>query len=82
MAQLLVRNLEPEVKTRLKRRAARRGHSLEEEVREILRQAVNDDQFGEAPLGERIVSRFAGIGLYDDIEEIRGQKPRPANFKE
>ena len=40
MAQLLVRNIENEVKARLQRRAKRHGRSMEEEVRDILRAAV------------------------------------------
>jgi plasmid stability protein len=43
MAQFIVRNLEDDVKARLKRRAARHGHSMEEEVRQILRSAVQED---------------------------------------
>ena len=41
MAQLVVRNLEPSLKDRFQRRAKRNGRSMEEEVREILREAVN-----------------------------------------
>jgi len=40
MAQLIVRNLEPEVVDALKQRAARRGRSTEAEHREILREAL------------------------------------------
>ena len=40
MAVLTIRNLEDEVKARLRVRAARAGHSMEEEVRTILRRAV------------------------------------------
>ena len=41
MASLSVRNLDDELVGRLKRRAARHGHSAEAEVREILRQVLN-----------------------------------------
>jgi phosphopantothenoylcysteine decarboxylase/phosphopantothenate--cysteine ligase len=41
MAQLVVRNPEEEVKARLRDRAARNGRSMEEEIREILRDAAN-----------------------------------------
>jgi plasmid stability protein len=41
MANLSVRNLDNELVARLKRRAARHGHSAEAEVREILRQALS-----------------------------------------
>jgi plasmid stability protein len=40
MAQLIVRNLDPEVVHRLKLRAAQHGRSMEAEHREILRQAL------------------------------------------
>ncbi len=80
MAQLVVRNLDAEVKERLCRRAARRGRSMEEEAREILRSAVaRDDEAPEPlPLGTRICRRFAGLGLSEDIPELRGQEARPA----
>ena len=40
MAQLVVRKLDDDVKERLRQRAARNGHSMEEEVRAILLAAV------------------------------------------
>jgi antitoxin FitA len=42
VAQLVVRNIEAEVKKKLQRRATRHGRSMEEEVREILRNAVKE----------------------------------------
>ena len=83
MAQLLVRNLEQSVKTKLQRRAKRHGHSMEEEVRSILRNALkSSDAEDEMPLGTRIQRRFAGIGLLEEeIPILRGQKARAAIFK-
>jgi plasmid stability protein len=82
MAQLTVRNLEQSVKTRLQRRAKRHGHSMEEEVRDILRNAVKGkDAEDEVGLGTRIRRRFEGIGLDVDIPEFRGQLARPAIFE-
>ena len=43
MAQLVVRNLDDEVKAKLRRRAEAHGHSMEEEVRAILRDAVKEE---------------------------------------
>jgi plasmid stability protein len=43
MGSLSVRNLEDDLIARLKRRAARHGHSAEAEVRDILRQTLLDD---------------------------------------
>jgi plasmid stability protein len=81
MAQLLVRKLDQEVKERLRRRAKQHGRSLEEEVREILSSAAAADRRANVPLGTRISSRFAGLGFKGDIEELRGQRPRPARFR-
>ncbi len=69
-AQLVVRNLEPDVKARLQKRAKKHGRSMEEEVRDILRDAVKKDEQPKEGLGTRIANRFKGIGLRDD-EEIR-----------
>ncbi len=81
MAQFIVRNLEDDVKARLKRRAARHEHSMEEEVRQILRNAVQEDDRPPPKLGSRIAARFAGIGLTEDLPELRGQTVRPVDFE-
>ena len=44
MASMSIRNLDDELVARLKRRAARHGHSAEAEVREILRQSLSADE--------------------------------------
>ena len=80
MAQFVVRNLEDTVKARLKRRARRHGRSMEEEVRDILRNAVRAEGRVTTPLGSRLRERFAGIGLERDIPPFRGQKARAAAF--
>ena len=80
MAQLVVRNLEEGVKVRLRQRANRHGHSMEEEVRDILRNALKSESRTAMGLGSRIRSRFARIGLQEDLPELRGQKARPAVF--
>lgn len=82
MAQLIVRNLDDDVKAKLQRRAKTHGRSTEEEVREILRNAVNEEAGKRLGLGTRIAERFKDIGLRDDeqIEELRGYPARPADF--
>ena len=80
MAQLIVRNLDEDTKTRLRERARRHGRSTEAEVREILRSAVRSKAKSSTPLGTRIHSRFARIGLDEDIPELRGQPARKADF--
>jgi plasmid stability protein len=81
MAQLLVRQLDDDVKVKLQRRARRHGRSTEEEIREILRNAVREEGSARAPLGSRLAARFARIGLEQDIPELRGQEARPADFE-
>jgi antitoxin FitA len=80
MAQLIVRNIEDDVKTKLQRRAKRHGRSTEEEVRDILRNAVRSEARPRDGLGSRIAARFARSGLREDIPELRGQAARPAKF--
>jgi plasmid stability protein len=80
MAQLVVRNIEEAVKSRLQRRAARRGCSMEEEVRDILRDAVKEDETSTVGLGTAISSRFRRIGLKAEIPELRGHKIKPVSF--
>jgi plasmid stability protein len=81
MAQLIVRNLEDDVKERLQRRAKRLGRSLEEEVREILRNEVRHEEMSLPPLGSRLSRRFLDIGLDGDIVELREQPAQPAAFE-
>jgi plasmid stability protein len=84
-AQLVVRNLEPEVKARLQRRAKKHGRSLEAEVRNILRAAVpKRESKAEEGFGTRFASYFKGIGLRpgEEIREWRGDPIRPAEFDE
>jgi plasmid stability protein len=81
MAQLIVRNVEESLKEGLRRRARRHGRSTEAEVREILRAAVGSGQEPPRALGSRIAARFSGAGASLEIEELRGQAPRPARFR-
>lgn len=79
MAQLLVRGLDDDVKRKLQRQAKAHGRSTEQEVREILRNAVRGEPDAR-PLGSRLAARFARIGLTGEIPELRGQRPRPAEL--
>lgn len=81
MSQLVVRNLDADVKARLKRRAKRHGRSMEEEIREILGNAARDSGRPVAKLGTRIAARFARTGLRSELPELRGQAARPAELK-
>jgi len=60
MAQLLIRNLDDDVKARLRDRARKHGRSTEDEVREILRNALRDEAQASEPLGKRLRAIFRG----------------------
>ena len=55
---------------------------MEEEVREILREAALRIPLDAGPgLGTRLAERFRECGLDFEIEELRGQPARPAELK-
>ena len=80
MAQLVVRNLEAGIKLRLQRRAKRHGRSMEEEVRDILRDAAKEEIPPAGGLGSEIASVFKKGGLGEDIPELRGQGIKLPSF--
>ncbi|MCG5549097.1 FitA-like ribbon-helix-helix domain-containing protein [Halorhodospira halochloris] len=73
MAQVIVRNLEDDLKEALRQRARQHGWSTEEEIRQILRRAVNEDPTAPVILGSRIAARFKGMGLDEPLPELRGE---------
>jgi len=81
VGQLVVRNLENAVKTRLQRRAKRHGRSMEEEVRDILRNAVSEEEIPGGGLGTDISRLFMKTGLDLDLPELRGHVIKPAAFE-
>ena len=80
MAQFIVRQLEEDLKVRLKLRAERHGRSMEAEVREILRNATSEKSRPAPKLGSRIAVRFQGAGLPIELPELRGLSPRAAEL--
>ena len=63
MASIIIRNLEESTKRKLKVRAAQNGHSMEQEVREILDSALKDaPPKNGAELAQRIRAAFAPLG--------------------
>ncbi|MCV2448965.1 FitA-like ribbon-helix-helix domain-containing protein [Paracoccus sp. DMF] len=61
MASITIRNLEDDVKRRLRVRAAEHGRSMEEEAREILRQVVGQERPAHN-LAAAIRARIAPLG--------------------
>ena len=64
MAAISVRNLEDDVKERLRVRAARNGRSMESEVRAILVDAVSEPDRESGLLGA-LLDRFGEVGGVD-----------------
>ena len=63
MASITIRTIDEPLKTQLRVRAAHNGHSMEQEVRVILREAlVQPPPVVVANLAEAITRRFAPLG--------------------
>ena len=86
MAQILVRNLEDQLKARLQRRAKRHGRSMEEEAREILRNSLKAEDALPVGFGTASVALFSGQGIGleegEEIREWRGFPLKPISFDE
>jgi plasmid stability protein len=82
MATLTIRNLDERTKAQLRIRAARHGRSMEEEVRTILRDAIEARQLGGSGqgLGSRIHAHFAPLGGVELELPERSSMPTPAPF--
>ena len=66
MATMTIRNLDDELKARLRLRAAQHGKSMEEEARSILRDALKSEPLSGKELVQRIremVEPYGGIEL-------------------
>lgn len=79
-SQLLVRNIDDRLKRKLRRRAEQNGHSMEEEVRDILRDAVKDERKPKRGLGTRIAELFKGAGLREEDFPRLEIRPRVPKF--
>lgn len=75
MASLTIRNLDDQLKTLLRHQAVRHGCSMEQEARDILRQAVQAQPTG-VDFAQKICQRFAGL----DANELPIPKRRPARL--
>ena len=79
MASITIRNLDDEVKTRLRTRAAGNGHSMEEEARLILAQAVERAPPPAKGLGtalHELFKPFGGVELELPPREPMREPPR------
>ena len=61
MASITIRNLDDDLKRRLRIRSAEHGRSMEEEARDILRATLTREASTPSNLAEAIRRRFQGI---------------------
>ena len=80
MASITIRNLDDDVKRRLRVRAAEHGRSMEEEARDILRQVVGQPS-AQRNLGQAIHQRFAALGGVDLAVPARSPMRAPPDFE-
>lgn len=71
MASITIRNLDDDLKRRLRDRAAKSGRSMEEEAQEILRTALGQPSEPRS-LGQSIHARFAALGGVEIDHKERG----------
>jgi plasmid stability protein len=84
MTQITIRRLEPGVIDGLKKRAAEAGHSMEEEARRILSEAVIDDQLERQRIWlkemDEVRRRIFGDKVFPDstplIRKMRSERTR------
>lgn len=79
LASITIRNLDGEVKTRLRLQAAENGHSMEEEARQILRDAVGRKP-SSTNLASIIRSHFGPADGVDLELPPRGPMREPPSF--
>jgi len=80
MASITIRNLEEQLKTRLRIQAATHGRSMEEEARDIIRSALNREPGQTTDLGAAIHARFQALGGVDLPEIPREPLREPPGF--
>ena len=80
MASITIRNLDDDVKKRLRVRAAEHSRSMEEEVRVILREAVRDGKASPEDLAQFTRECFAGLGGVELELPPRGPMREPPDF--
>ena len=80
MASITIRNLDDDVKTRLRVRAAEHHRSMEEEARIILRDAVTDRLAGPRNLATFTRRCFEALGGVELELPPRGSMREPPDF--
>lgn len=83
MATLTIRNLDDNIRDFLRAQAAENGHSMEAEVRDILRSVAQQKSSTPSEVFTRIHTLFAAIGGANDLAvPKREPAPTPPSFSE
>jgi plasmid stability protein len=77
MSSILIRQLDEETKSRLRVRAARKGHSMEQEARDILKRTLVSEGPARVHLVDAIRRRIQPLGGVDLPVIPRGPIPKP-----
>lgn len=80
MSDLLLRNLDPDLKRRLQEQARREGRSLSETAKGLLDTALAKDKPAK-PMGTALVEHFRGVGPVDLDIPRRDEMPEPPDFE-
>ena len=80
MASITVRNLDEGLKRRLRIRAAENGRSMEQEARDILRAALDQEAPAGKDLATAIRARFEPLGGVELDLPPRELTPEPPQF--
>ena len=80
MASITERNLDEELKRRLRIRAAENGRSMQQEAREILRAALGEDAAPSRNLGTAIHKLFKSFGGVELEIPPRASMREPPRF--
>ena len=80
MASITIRNLDDPLKARLRIQAAVHGRSMEDEARDTLRTALNQEPTQPANLAAAIRARFAPLGGVDLPEVPREPMREPPDM--
>ena len=81
MTSIVIQNLDNDLKVRLQKRAEERGHSLEEEAKEILRIALTENAEQPVNLAFAIERRFANFGDFEIPTIPREPMREPPKFE-
>ena len=82
MAELVVRDLDDDVREKLREMASAEGRSIEETARDILRDAVLGQPSASDGFGTRLAKRFSTCQLEEDLPELPRQLLEPPSFSE